>query len=311
MRGQDKKNKVIVILGQTSSGKTGLAVKLAALFNGEIVSADSRQVYQGMDIGSGKDLGEYTIFEKGKKKKIKHHLIDVVSPNTKFSLAKYQKLAHKALDDILSRGKLPFLVGGSGLYLQAIVDNYQLSGVQPDPKKRQELEALSKEELQAKLEGINRVFFNKLNSSDRNNPRRLLRYIEIFSGDQTYKAGTKKSKYNFLLLGLAAEKKELQKRIHDRLLHRLEKEDLLGEIKRLHENGVSYKRLESFGLEYKYGALYLQKKLDYDLMVQLLFQAICRFAKKQNSWFSRWEKQNRKINWLSGWSEAKKIISDF
>jgi len=157
--------KIIVVLGPTASGKTKLGVDLALHFNGEIISADSRQVYKYMDIGTGKDLSEY--------KDVPYHLLDVVHPNTKFHLAKYQILAFKAIDDILKRGKTPIIVGGSGLYLQAVVDNYNLSKTKPDSKLRNRLETATVQELFLKLEKINSKFANKLNNSDRNNKRRL------------------------------------------------------------------------------------------------------------------------------------------
>ncbi len=305
-----KDNKVIVILGATSSGKTSLGIKLAALFNGEIVSADSRQVYRGMDIGTGKDLPDYQIVENGKKRKIKYHLIDVASPRSVFSLAKYQKLAFKAIDQIIAQGRLPIVVGGSGLYLQALVDNYQLSKIKPDNLLRQELEKLDKTELQERLQKINFQFFSKLNNSDKNNPRRLVRYIEILSQEAGFRAGGGPEKYDFLLLGLECPQEKLNKRIKQRLLSRLD-EGLLAEIKKLHRLGVSYARLDKFGLEYRYGARYLQEIMDYDTFVISLFQAICRFSKKQTTWFKRWQKQNRKIHWLSGLSEAKKLVRNF
>ncbi|HNX10722.1 MAG TPA: tRNA (adenosine(37)-N6)-dimethylallyltransferase MiaA [bacterium] len=303
-------NKIVVILGATSSGKTGLAVKLADAFSGEIVSADSRQVYRGMDIGTGKDLPDYTIVKNGRKKQIKYHLIDVASPKSVFSLAKYQQLAFRAIDDILARGKLPLVVGGSGLYLQALVDNYSLAKTKPDTQLRLELESLTKEDLQARLKKINPKFFAKLNNSDKNNPRRLVRYIEIFSAEAGFKAGAKKSKYDFLILGLSCPQEELNKRIKQRLLSRLD-EGLIDEIKGLHKSGVSYDRLEKFGLEYRHGAWFLQGKMDYDTMVDHLNQAICRFSKKQAIWFKRWQKQKRQIHWLEGLTDAKKLIKDF
>ncbi|MCK4553871.1 hypothetical protein KAU19_02830, partial [Candidatus Parcubacteria bacterium] len=183
---QDKNNnKIIVILGPTSSGKTGLAVKLAYKFNGEIVSADSRQVYRGMDVGTGKDLDEYLV--RGVRHhigcrtpyRIPYHLIDVVSPNTVFSLAKYQRLAYKAIDNILSRGKLPIIAGGTGLYLQAVVDNYNLSKIKPNKKLRERLKKLGAEKLFKKLQELNKKFADRLNESERKNKRRLIRYIEI------------------------------------------------------------------------------------------------------------------------------------
>lgn len=299
------KSKILVILGPTASGKTSLAVKLALELNGKIISADSRQVYRGMDIGTGKDLKEYVI----NGKKVPYHLIDVVNPEEEFNLAKYQKLANQAIKKILSRGRLPIIVGGTGLYLQAIIDGYQLSESAPDLKRRQELEALTVPELFKMLEKDKPEFANKLNNSDKNNPRRLIRYIEIMERGETKTAPKKAVPYNFLLLGLQQNDEEMRARIIKRIKDRLDKEDMVGEVEGLINNGLSLTRLNSFGLEYRYISWYLQDKMDYDEMMEKLGLASYRFAKRQKTWFKRWEKQGRLINWVSGLKEAKIIIS--
>lgn len=300
------KPKVLVLLGPTASGKTALGVRLALRYKGEIVSADSRQVYKGMDIGSGKDLGEYKVG----KKVVPYHLIDVVSPNTEFNLAKYQKLALKAMADIIKRGKLPIIVGGTGLYLQALVDNYRLSSVKPDLGKRRELEALSREELFQRLEKLKPDFAHKLNNSDKNNPRRLVRYLEILEQGSSLEM-KKESPYDFLILGLTYPDEVLRERIIKRINNRLEHEDMLGEVKRLHVEGVSWRRLLSFGLEYKFLSQYLLEKLDYESMLQKLSDASYRFAKRQKTWFKRWEKQGRVIESVSSFQEAEKKIESW
>jgi len=297
------KPKVLVILGTTSAGKTSLAVKLAAALGGEIISADSRQVYKGMDIGTGKDLAEYKVAGK----KIKYHLIDVVSPKQKFDLAKYQKLAGKAILDILKRKKLPIIVGGSGLYLQAIVDNYILDNVKPDLKKRALLEKLTLEELYKKLEKVKPEFTARLNNSDRNNKRRLVRYLEIVATPGAEAKGREESPYEFLLIGLNAPDDILKERIIKRLSDRLE-EGLVEEIKSLNRAGVSWEKLISFGLEYKFVSQYIQDKFEYEEMVQKLNTALYRFAKRQKTWFKRWEKQGRKINWVKDLTDATRQI---
>lgn len=301
-----KKPKVIVILGPTASGKTALGVKLAAKYNGEIVSADSRQVYIGMDIGSGKDLAEYELNQK----KIPYHLIDVVSPNVEFNLAKYQELALEAIDDILSRKKLPIIVGGSGLYLQALVDNYHLSSVKPNIKKRTEREALGKEKLFSLLVKLKADFANKLNNSDRNNPRRLIRYLEILESEERV---DKKQEpfYDFLVLGIDFSDQILKERIVKRIMNRLEKEDMVAEVERLHDEGVAWPRLISFGLEYKFISYYLLEKLSYEEMIEKLSDASYRFAKRQKTWFKRWQKQGRDITWLEDIEEAELALNLF
>lgn len=313
---EETKPKVLVILGTTSAGKTSLGVKLATEFNGEIISADSRQVYKGMDIGTGKDLKEYKVDGK----KIKYHLIDVVSPKTEFDLAKYQKLALKAIKDVLSRGKLPTIVGGSGLYLQAIVDNYKLSSVKPNLEKRVALEKSSAAELFIELEKLKPEFAARLNNSDKNNKRRLIRYIEIAGQDEINSVKKTKNKidsaqkvspYDFLLIGLEWPDDVLRERILGRLHDRLEKEGMIKEIERLHEEGVSWERLISFGLEYKFVSRYLLEETDYDTMVEKLGTALYRFAKRQKTWFRRWEKQGRKITWAVDLEDAKKTVINF
>lgn len=295
------KPKVLVILGPTASGKTSLGVKLASKLKGEIISADSRQVFRGMDIGTGKDLGEYG--------KIPYYLIDVVNPEEEFNLAKYQKLAGKAIKDILSRGKLPIIVGGTGLYLQAIVDGYDLDKNVPDPKRRAELTAMSVAELYKILEQEKPEFAASINNSDRNNPRRLIRYIEIMeSGVTPKKISKKNTPYDFLLLGLQQDDEVMRERILKRLKDRLDNENMIGEVESLIDNGVSLSRLNDFGLEYRHIAWYLQDKLTYDEMVSRLGIAIYRFAKRQKTWFRRWQKQGRVINWVSDLKEASEII---
>lgn len=295
--------KVIVVLGPTASGKTRLAVELARRFNGEIVSADSRQVYRGMDVGTGKDLAEYG--------EIKYHLIDVVDPMEEFGLAQYKKLADAAIDDILRRGKVPFLVGGSGLYLQAVVDNYDLSEVGSNKALREELERLPVAELFEKLKNINPAFASKVNESDRKNKRRLIRYIELQS--QVCISPNPRIKvlnHDCLLLGLDPGKAAIEANIHKRLIDRLENEDMVAEIDGLHSRGVTWQRLRDFGLEYRFIAEYLQEKTDYDTMVERLNIATRQFAKKQMTWFKRWERQGTRIIWLDPEKKAEEAQTE-
>ncbi|MDO8593188.1 MAG: tRNA (adenosine(37)-N6)-dimethylallyltransferase MiaA [bacterium] len=318
-------SKVIIILGPTSSGKTKLAVRLAALFNGEIVSADSRQVYKGMDVGTGKDLGEYTV---------PYHLIDVADPKKQFDVAKYQKLAYQAIDNILKRGKLPIVAGGSGLYLQAVVDGYKLNKVKADKALRRELEKLTIEQLLNKLKALNPAFASKLNQSDSKNKRRLIRYVEIMSNNVIARSAVPTrhcgldpqsrslsiaansgfrlgGRNDVKIIGLTCPREVLNERIRQRLIDRLEKEDMIGEVKRLHREGLSWKRLESFGLEYKFIARYLQGKMKYEEMVEKLNIASRQFARKQMTWFRRWERQGREIEWMDDGEKAVGAVSKF
>jgi len=302
-----KKAKILVIIGPTASGKTSLGVALAAEFQGEIVSADSRQVYKGMDVGTGKDLTSY----KAGRQKIKHHLIDVVDPQQDYNLAKYQTAAQRAIVNILSRGKLPIVVGGSGLYLQALVDNYQLDIKSDKLSKNRVLKKLSAAELWKKIKDIKPEFADRLNNSDRNNSRRLVRYLEIIEAGGEVGMSKKKSPYDFLIIGLDWPDKILRERINFRILERLEKEGMIAEVKKLHDEGLSWERLKSFGLEYKFISQHLLGELSYQEMIDKLSIASWRFAKRQRTWFRRWQRQGRKIKSVKDLVAARKEIKKF
>lgn len=298
------KPQVLVILGTTASGKTSLGVKLAAKFKGEIISADSRQVYKGMDVGTGKDLAEYRIG----KKKISYHLIDVADPKKGFDLARYQKLAFRAIKDVFKRGHLPIIVGGSGLYLQALVDNYSLDQGKTKSPQRIKWERWSAERLFQELVRLKPDFAGRLNNSDKNNPRRLVRYLEIAESGDLDKIKKRETPYNFLLLGLTWPDAVLRERINFRILDRLEKEEMVAEVKGLNEKGLSWEKLKSFGLEYKFISQHLLGELTYPEMFEKLSIASYRFAKHQKTWFKRWEKQGAKIKWIKNIKEAEKEI---
>lgn len=307
---KDNKNKVIVVLGTTASGKTGLGIDLARAFNGEVVSADSRQVYRGLDIGTGKDLPDY---EKGGAK-VRYHLIDIADPQERFSLAHFQQAAFAALDDILAREKLPIIVGGTGQYLEAVVDNYALSEIKPNEAFRQELEKKDIDELYEMILSRNKVFAQKINASDRKNKRRLIRYVEVLNASGGRFEPLKRpreSKYEFLLLGLTWPKEILAERIDKRLKERLDKEGMVEEVQELNRAGLSFERLEEFGLEYRYIAQYLKDELEYDEMVEKLGREIKKFAKRQMTWYRRWEKTGRKIIWVSSQEETDELIRKF
>ncbi len=304
--------KAIIIAGPTAAGKTKLGVKLAAEFGGEIVSADSRQVYKGMDIGSGKDLKDY--FYQGRL--IPYHLIDVVSPKDNFDLAQYQKLAFRALADISQRKKIPFLVGGSALYIEAVRQNYDFSQGAPDWQKRKKWQDLSYEELLSRFQKLNLCLGGKKFSSSElekifhKNKRRVLRYLEFMEDKKKpweELFSQQEPLYSFLYLGITYPLPILAERIKKRLKERLENEDMLGEVERLHHQGVSWQRLENFGLEYKWLSLYLRGKISYQEMEEKLFFAIKHFAKRQMTWFRRFPE----IKWVKDYAEARRLVKKF
>lgn len=302
--------KVLVIIGTTSSGKTKLAVKIAHKFNGEIISADSRQVYKGMDVGTGKDLKDYGSPRSDDRVgagKVKYHLIDIVSPKKQFTVADWQVKASQAIKGILKRGKLPIIAGGTGLYISALTEGYVFSETRDQkPEIRNNLNKLSLSQLLIKLKKVDPQTYKII---DKKNLRRVQRALEIYyqtGKTKSAQSKKKKPKYDFLILGLQLPKEELKKKILKRLKDRLDKEGMVAEVKKLRHQGLSWKRLEEFGLEYGYAAKYLQGKLKYEEMVDQLGKAIVNFAKRQITWFKR----DRNILWIEA-PEAEKIVKQF
>lgn len=277
------------MVGPTASGKSELAVKLAKKFNGEIISADSRQIYRGLNIGSGKVKGQW---KKGifYYKDIPHYLIDEANPKLQYSVAKFQKSAKNIISNIISRGKVPILCGGTGHWIDAVVFDQHLPQVKPNQKLRSSLDKFTTEQLFNKLKILDP---KRAKIIDAKNPRRLLRALEIvMTTGQPITKLTTKSNYKTLWLGVRPEKTELEQKIKKRLDQRI-KQGLLTEVKKLREEGLSWKRLESFGLEYKFCALFLQKKITQSEMKQLLLTAIKQYAKRQLTWWKR----NQTIYW--------------
>jgi len=292
-----KHNKLLAIVGPNASGKSDLAVKLAKKFNGEVVSADSRQVYKGMDIGTGK-------ITKEEMQGVPHHLLGVASPKRRFSVAQFQKKAIETIKKIQKRGKLPILCGGTGFYIQAVVDGIVIPEVKPDWALRKKLEKKSCDQLYQELQKLDP---RRVKTIDRKNKRRLIRAVEIVLKTKKEVPPLKKRvMFNTLIIGIKRDKEELQKRIKKRLLRRL-KQGMIEEVKNLHKSGVSWKRLEELGLEYRYIAFYLQKKLDYKEMVAQLQKAIENYAKRQMTWF----KKDKRIFWVTTYKEAEKLVKKF
>lgn len=291
-------NKLIVILGPTASGKSYLAVKIAKKIKAEIISADSRQVYKGMDIGTGK------ITEK-EMQGIPHHLLDVALPEKRFTVSQYQKLAERAISEILKKGKIPILCGGSGFYIQAVIDGIVIPEVRPDYSLRTKLEKLNTQELFAKLKTLDKT---RAENIDNNNRRRLIRALEILIKTKKPVPSLKKNplSYPFLIIGIQKNKEELKKLIRKRLLKRL-KQGMIKEVENLHKSGISWQRMEEFGLEYRLIAKYLQNRINYKEMIELIQKESEQFSKRQMTWF----KKDKRINWIKNYSEAEKLIKRF
>ncbi|EKD56863.1 MAG: tRNA delta(2)-isopentenylpyrophosphate transferase [uncultured bacterium] len=304
--------KIVVILGPTASGKTDLVKKLITKYNGEVISADSRQIFKYMDIGTGKDKSFF------------QHMIDIREPNEEYSVAEYQKEVYKIIYDIFSRGKTPFLVGGSMLYIDAVLEGFEF------PCESRELRDEIEKETTVKI-------YNKLNkidpiSAEKNklNRRRLIRALEVYLLNSRSQSEYRKIKPNFeyLLIGIDVPRQELYQRIDDRVDARIN-EGMIEEVENLLKMGVTHKRLQSFGLEYRYISEYLKTKneklktttqnlkLNTELekikqeTIQKLKYKIHAFARRQLTWWRR----NKNINWISsqsdGWRKAEKLISKY
>ena len=293
------KNKLIVILGTTSSGKTDLSIRLAKKFGGEVVSADSRQVYKGMDIGSGK-------VTKKEMRGIPHYLLSVANPKTRFTVARYQKLALKAIKNIQKKKKIPILVGGTGFYIQSIVDGIVIPEVKPDWVLRKKLEKLTTDQLFKKLQKLD---YKRASNIDKNNPRRLIRALEIVLKTGAAVPTTnrdKEQKFDILQIGIKKSSEELRKNINKRLVRRLKNNAMINEVKKLRKF-LSWKRLEEFGLEYQAVAQYLQDKITYQEMIDKIQIESEHFAKRQITWFKR----DKKIHWISNYKDIAKTIDRF
>ncbi len=318
---------MVVILGPTASGKTRLAVRLAKDRGGEIISADSRQVYRGMDLGTGKDLLDYTI----EGVTIPFHLVDIVEPTEEFHLFAYQRLFHRCFKDITARGALPVLVGGSGMYLEAVIRSYDLREVPENKDLRRELDNLDMDALAGRLQAIQPELHNKTDLLDR---ERLVRAIEIAEVTRVKRAqpadGMPDDNHlafgpcppisaperlapalRPLVIGVRWERTILRQRITDRLHARLQS-GMVEEVAALHQRCVSWERLYHFGLEYRYISLYLQDLMSFDDMVKTLNTRIHQFAKRQDTWFRRMERLGVVIHWIPGddYAALRSLVED-
>lgn len=286
------KNKIIVILGPTAVGKSDIAVKISKKYNGEVISADSRQVYKGLDIGTGK------ITEK-ERRGIHHWLIDIVSPKKTFNVSDYKKLAEQKIKIILKRSKLPIICGGTGFYIDAVVNNTLLPEVPPNLKLRNDLNSKKINELQNILKDLD---INRFNNIDLNNKIRIIRAIEIAKTiGKVPKIINNQNSFEFLKIGLIIPLEDLRNKINKRLKKRI-KEGMIQEAEKLHKKGISFKRMRELGLEYRYLADFLEKKITEKEMIQILQTEIWKYSKRQMTWFKR----DKNIKWFNP-KEIKKI----
>jgi len=303
--------KMPVILGPTACGKTAVAARLAYELNGEVISADSRQVYKGMDLGSGKDLADYIV----KGLLVPYHLIDIAEPSSEYNIFEYQRDFNKAYEDIVQRGKLPVLCGGSGMYLEAVLKGYSLPEAPSDPGFAERMQSMDEETLLQELSKLKKLH----STTDTVDRSRMLRALEIemkrrdIKGSNSEIAKSEKrndeitgwrnseiyTSLQYIIFGVNPGRDIVRQRITSRLQSRLSG-GMIEEVRHLLDQGVPATRLKAYGLEYKYLTLLLEGALSYDEMFRLLNTAIHQFAKRQMTWFRRMERQGMKIHWIEG-----------
>ena len=272
--------KVLIIVGPTASGKSALGVDLAKKYDGEVISADSRQVYKGLDLGTGK-------ITKREMRGVSHHLLDVASPKKKFSVADFTKKAQSAIADISINKKLPIIVGGTGYYIDALIGRIAVPDVPPNAKLRAELEKKSTEQLYAMLGNYDPARARMMATpSERNNKRRLIRALEIADAIGKNPKPSEQQIYDTLWIGINPPLRELEQKIQKRLIARV-KQGMIAEATQLKKECLSYKRMEELGLEYRSLARFLQKKITKQEMIEELTRDIRRYAKKQVTYWRR------------------------
>jgi tRNA dimethylallyltransferase len=299
-------NKLIVILGPTSSGKSSLAIRLARKFHGEIISADSRQIYKGMDIGTGK-------VTKKEQKLVPHHLLDVANPKKQFSVDKFKSLAKDTIVQIVNENKLPFLVGGTAFYIYAVIDNLRIPEVKPNLKLRNLLRNKSTAQLFAMLKKLDPA---RAKTIDAKNPRRLIRAIEIVKATGSpipeLSFPRKRESSNILILGIKKDPEALKKLIHRRVKQRFQ-QGLIAEIKKLLRLGLTLKRLKEIGLTYKMAAEHLVDKsghMDknvYNELINKVARAEYQFSRHQMTWFKR----DQRIHWIRNQKQAERLVQKY
>ena len=306
-RGMNKGNKynLIVILGPTASGKTALAAKLASELDSEIVSADSRQVFRGMDIGTGKDLDEFIINGRN----IAYHLIDIIDPSDEFSVYDFQRLFYNLFEDLISRGIVPVLAGGTGLYIDSVLRGYSMQKVPHNEELRAELDGAGLDSIIERLKIIRPQLHNRTDLTEKERAIRALE-IAIFERDNP-PSREDRPQIVPLVFGTRWDRSHLRDRITKRLKERLDA-GMVEEVERLHGEGISWEKLDYFGLEYRYIGKYLQGELSRNDMFQKLNSAIHQFAKRQETWFRRMERHGVDINWIDSadYDRMKEIVNN-
>lgn len=287
-----KKYNLLTILGPTAGGKTSVAARIADRLDGEVISADSRQLYKGMDIGTGKDYADYWV----EGRQVPVHLIDIIDPGYQYNVFEYQQDFFRVFDDILLRNKWPVMCGGSGMYLESVLDAYQLIRVPVNPELRESLEEKTMEELEEILASYKSLH----NKSDSDTRKRAVRAIEIADYQMHHDLSSLKfPEIHSCIIGIYYSRAEQRRRISQRLYQRLD-EGMVDEVDRLLKGGLTPEQLEYYGLEYKWITFFLTGRINYEEMCQKLETAIHQFAKRQMTWFRRMEKKGMPIQWLSG-----------
>ncbi len=293
-----EKPKIVVIVGPTASGKTSLSIKLAQKFNGEIISADSRQVYRGLDIGTGK-------VSRNEMQGVPHYLLDVTDTKETYTVADFVRDGRTAVEEIISHNHLPIVVGGTFLYVDALLGKISTPEVPPNDELREKLELLNNEELFNLLAKKDPA---RAMTIDKDNPRRLIRALEIVEALGVVPETKPNEPYTPLTLGITISKEDLQKNIHTRLITRLE-DGMIDEVVELHKNGLTYERLSELGIEYKYIAEYIQEKISKEEMQAQIELKSIQYAKRQMTWLKR----DTNINWIDPKDIAsiEKIVEEF
>ena len=301
----EKNYNCVIILGPTAVGKTAIGVAVARAFNGEIISADSRQTYRHLDIGSGKDLEDYAASEDGPA--VPYHLIDITELPAEYNVYNYQQDFYKAFKDITERGKLPVVVGGTGMYIDAIVRDYQLVILPENKKLHEELEATPLEVLAERLIKLQPDLHTKCDLLEKD---RVIKALEIIEAKKQGVDSTSVQRPDIrpFIIGTTLPRPQLWENISIRLRERLDV-GMIEEVQAIHDSGISWERLEKLGLEYRFCSEFLQGKIsDRDALFEGLFIAIRQFAKRQETWFRMMEKKGVEIHWLDAGTKEERIV---